>query len=525
MKSYMLRSMLPVGLTVLVAIVISRSVMASDIMIIPSPPLPVAPLVPKYSADALSGDGLIVAGKITNYLVAEDEYGAYDYIGLFCWTREDGFNVFYEAAGPSFLNYEVTELGYDGTAVGYSHDLFSMSGIFRTSFRYPWSPAQQTGPVDIEWLDAPPGYPDEEDFAGNHWASDVSSDGKFVVGLWGYYIGGYDGVFNWKEDIGPARILAPGNSVVESLGAPAVSGDGQTIVANCSNHGDSASVSFFNWTEPGGYKWLGFGMAADISTDGRVIVGEASFSGEAFRYTEADGIELIGSFAPVKTNGDGSLIIGDDRIWDRQNGLQPARDYLVQKGIDLDSDGWIISSVKDVSDDGTVFIGTGRNDSTTREVPWIATITPPPTDEEIIDNRDGGFSRAGIWHASATAVGFYGSDYLYAYGGDGSATATFTFDIPADGNYQIAAQWPAHSSRAPDAPFTLINNGTVVDTVRVNQRIDGGAFNPLVGPGGTGGPGIYTLSAGVLEVTLSNDAAGKVAADAVQVASMGSAGD
>jgi hypothetical protein len=192
------------------------------------------------------------------------------------------------------------------------------------------------------------------------------------------------------------------------------------------------------------------------------------------------------------------------------------RDYLIQKGVDLDSDEWIIDSVKDVSDDGKVFIGTGRNSATADERPWIATITAPSTGEAIVDNRDAGFSKLGTWHASDKAVGYYGTDYVYAFSGAGSAVATFTFEVPSDGNYQIAAQWPAHSSRAPDAPFTLVNNGTVVDTVRVDQRIDGGGFNPLTGPG-SGGTGIYTLSAGVLEVTLSNDAAGKVAADAVRV--------
>ena len=99
---------------------------------------------------------------------------------------------------------------------------------------------------------------------------------------------------------------------------------------------------------------------------------------------------------------------------------------------------------------------------------------------------------------------------------DGSSTATFTFQIPTSGNYEIAAQWPAHSSRAPDAPFTLVNNGVVVDTIRVNQQIDGGQFNLLAGAASLK-DGTYSLSAGVLEVILSNDADGKVAADAVRI--------
>ena len=152
-----------------------------------------------------------------------------------------------------------------------------------------------------------------------------------------------------------------------------------------------------------------------------------------------------------------------------------------------------------------------------------AVIIDPPTfsgASAVADNAEETFSTVGAWNVSDKAVGFYGSDYAYAYAGDGSSTATFTFEIPADGKYEIAAQWPAHDSRAPDAPFTLINNGVVVDTIRVNQQVDGGQFNLLIGPASMDA-GIYVLNAGVLEVVLSNDASGKVAADAIQVVDLG----
>jgi hypothetical protein len=511
MKAYVLRCTLSIVLFVWVSIVFIHSALASDIMIIPSPPLPVAELYPRYTVSALSGDGMVVAGVLTNYSNGEYYPGNYNYTGLFCWTKKDGFKVFYEDIGLSNLDYAITELGHNGTAVGYARNAHDTAGgVEYSSFRYVGLPGSQTNPSDFQWLDV---------FQQYQWASDVSSDGTVVVGMLGVYYADYSSLFSWTEGIGPTEILSPGNSIAEYWDGPAVSGDGQTIVANFSN-GDSESTSFFKWTESGGYRWLGFGMASDISTDGKVIVGSAPWHLGAFRYTDADGMEMIGGFRPVKTNGDGSLVIGGNSIWDRQDGAQSAKDYLTKMGVDLDSDGWIISSVKDVSDDGTVFIGTGRNNSTTQEVPWIATITPPPTEEAVIDNRDPGFSKVGSWHASDKSTGFYGTDYVYAYSGDGSSAAIFTFEIPSDGNYQIAAQWPAHSSRAPDAPFTLINNGTVVDTILVDQRIDGGRFNPLAGTASTGA-GIYTLTAGELKVTLTNDAAGKVAADAVKLVTLG----
>jgi len=140
-----------------------------------------------------------------------------------------------------------------------------------------------------------------------------------------------------------------------------------------------------------------------------------------------------------------------------------------------------------------------------------------PVDIVVADNGEDRFSKVGAWSVSDRAAGFYGSDYAYALGGDGSSVATFTFDIPYTGNYEVFAQWPAHDTRASDAPFRLINNGTVIDTVRVDQKVNGGQFNPLTGPEAVG-RGIYHLNFGTLQVTLANDANGKVAADAVRIA-------
>jgi hypothetical protein len=52
----------------------------------------------------------------------------------------------------------------------------------------------------------------------------------------------------------------------------------------------------------------------------------------------------------------------------------------------------------------------------------------------------------------------------------------------------------------------------------VDQRVNVGFFNPLTGSAAVA-TGIYALNSGILKVTLSNDASGKVAADAVQLVS------
>ena len=437
---------------------------------------------------------MVVAGHVAYEKPWEtfDDFG--EYIGLFRWTKKDGFTLFFEDTDDPVMEYRATELNYDGTVVGFYHDWFNMGGYWYTSFRY-------TDEYGLEFLIGP-----ELDW-NYHLASDISADGSMVVGWYGAKNQPWEGIFIWNASGDPTVVPPPEDCSFNGWDAPVVSGDGRTVIANCRDT-ISDSASFFKWTETDGYALLGNGISEDISTDGKIVVGLTDSDGGAFRYSEVGGMEEIGAFTPVKTNGDGSVILGDDRIWNQENGLQSAKDYLTQKGIDLDSDGWIIASVKDISDDGNVIVGTGTNNSTSQESPWIAILTPtPPETTAIVDNADSRFSAAGSWHLSDKAIGFYGTDYAYAYGDDGSSTATFTFQIPADGDYTISAQWPAHSSRTPDAPFTLTNNGQVVDTVRVDQRTDGGIFNPLTGSRAMGA-GVYALRAGVLEVTLSNDADG-----------------
>jgi len=91
------------------------------------------------------------------------------------------------------------------------------------------------------------------------------------------------------------------------------------------------------------------------------------------------------------------------------------------------------------------------------------------------------------WPNSSSTAGYYGTDYQSALAGDGSATATFSFYLGADGEYQLGAWWTSNASRATDAPYAVYNNGVLLGTVSVNQRTNGGQFNTL---------GTYALAAG-----------------------------
>lgn len=462
---------------------------ASEITIIPSP-IPTGAIDPFFSASVLSGNGSVVAGGI-KYWNGPDSNDPGGHAGLFRWTKNDGFMFFFETGEPPlpvFFSCGAAGLSYDGSVVAWwTHEY----DYYNDSYRF-------TLDHGVDFFENIYDESDEVEFA-----SDMSADGSVVVGVNGICGDGCREIFIWKESTGKVPISFPDLNV--RVEYPVVSGDGKKIAVS------TAYDDIYLWTELNGFQWLGFGKVADISTSGSVIVGTAP-NGRAFRYTSTNGMEEIGDFSPVKTNHDGSMIIGESYFWSEANGLQSIRDYFISKGIDLDSEGWIIDSAKNISDDGGVILGTGYREGVMNW--WIATL-----DIVAVDNTDAQFSKAGRWKGSNKAVGFYGPNYVYANAGDGASVATFTFQIPSNGNYEISALWPAHDSRASNAPYRLFNNGSLVDIIRVNQRLNGGRFNLLTGPA-SAGAGVYALSAGVLEVTVDNDADGKVAADSVRVAKL-----
>jgi lysophospholipase L1-like esterase len=154
----------------------------------------------------------------------------------------------------------------------------------------------------------------------------------------------------------------------------------------------------------------------------------------------------------------------------------------------------------------------GAKDPTPGQV--IVTVVAQGSSNSIVDNSDAGFSTVGSWPSSASATGYYGSNYQYASNGNGSSTATWSFYIDTPGMHDVKAQWAANSNRATNAHYTLYNNGSFVANVTKNQQTNGGQFNLL---------GSYNLTAGTLEVVLDNNASGYVIADAVQVTYTGEA--
>ncbi|QXE34978.1 exo-alpha-sialidase [Streptomyces sp. GMY02] len=111
------------------------------------------------------------------------------------------------------------------------------------------------------------------------------------------------------------------------------------------------------------------------------------------------------------------------------------------------------------------------------------------------------------WNNASGTAGYYGSNYRTRPTGTGSAVVRWRLDVPADGTYDVAVWYTAHSNRASDAPY-VVNHARGSTTVRVDQRERGGQWVSL---------GSYPFIAGrPATVELSDAADGYVVADAVR---------
>jgi len=269
-------------------------------------------------------------------------------------------------------------------------------------------------------------------------AFDVSRDGSIVVGV-NRFVSGNEGYY-WSVEEGYLPIT--GTEITGSVGVSAVSGDGSVVVgsAQISGHrqayqwtaangvvplglfsdapgfthaydvsGDGAVIvgygtvpagtdqwhEAFRWTEAGGMEGLGllqggthFTRAHAVSTDGTIIVGNGDV-GDAthgFRWSEETGMEVLGEFTPLGVSADGSTIVGirdldsalsRAMIWDEQHGARDLK-YVLELDFGLDLGDWILRDAFDVSDDGTVIVGSGINPEGGSEA-FVALIPEPST--------------------------------------------------------------------------------------------------------------------------------------------------
>lgn len=145
--------------------------------------------------------------------------------------------------------------------------------------------------------------------------------------------------------------------------------------------------------------------------------------------------------------------------------------------------------------------------------------TPPPTPvTAILDNGDTGFAIAGTWTAWG-GQGYQG-DIHEALPGTGSDVASWTFNNLQPGRYEVAATWSTYDNRATNAPFAIYDGASLLTMVRVNQRLAPNSFTASNASWQRLGT-TFDVTGSSLVVRLSNDANGRLNADAIRIERVG----
>ena len=160
----------------------------------------------------------------------------------------------------------------------------------------------------------------------------------------------------------------PGGSFYSE--AHSVSADGSVVVGRGTS--ESGPAEAFRWTSRTGMVGLGDlpggrsnSQAFGVSADGKVVVGysETVSWNVPFRWTSEEGMVGLSSYGYANaTSADGSVVVGDGGVqawrWTSENGIDNLG-YLPGANV------W--SYARDVSDNGSVVVGWGRNASNKSE--------------------------------------------------------------------------------------------------------------------------------------------------------------
>jgi len=160
--------------------------------------------------------------------------------------------------------------------------------------------------------------------------------------------------------------------------------------------------------------------------------------------------------------------------------------------------------------------------SESRPVPTILTVTHKdslklpavPQFEKIIDTSDPeALIFGGDWFATANPGSWGGTPALLNAVGNGSSYVEFSPEIQKQAQYEVHAWWVADlNNRCSDTPF-IIKHKNGVDTVRVNQKINGASWQLI---------GNYQFSADTSNKIIISDAGTTgtyVVADAIRLVS------
>jgi probable HAF family extracellular repeat protein len=277
-------------------------------------------------------------------------------------------NVWASAEGPVSLS--VLPGGASSSATGASEDGYAVVGESdsadgQRAFR--WTP--ELGMLSLGVLNT--------DHVSSR-ARGVSADGNVVVGT-SVEPGGNNVAFRWTV----AGLLPIGGNVTEawdvSADGASVAGDGLGGLGNEAVRSIALGTAEFLGALAGSS--ASFGRA--ISASGEVVVGISNSCSCGFRWEGAVADISLGLARALDTNLDGSVIGGDispatcsgggAAIWRSGSGAAAVACELLPAG--LIPNGWALTLVTAVSDDGRVIAGEGINPTAALEG-WVAVLGP-----------------------------------------------------------------------------------------------------------------------------------------------------
>lgn len=150
--------------------------------------------------------------------------------------------------------------------------------------------------------------------------------------------------------------------------------------------------------------------------------------------------------------------------------------------------------------------------------PWYSPdgSTPNPSGPDhaqyFLRNTNRAFESVGIWETADSARGYHNTNFLYAPAGKGLNQVGWFFSIPVAGEYSVAACWPTWTRNTSGAFYT-VTHAAGTTTVKQNQRLNGGRWNPL---------GVFAFDPGEYAVVLTDNSTASqtfVIADAIRITS------
>jgi hypothetical protein len=162
-------------------------------------------------------------------------------------------------------------------------------------------------------------------------------------------------------------------------------------------------------------------------------------------------------------------------------------------------------------DSGDAFVETDETNNVAAAPQPLVVMGP-----QIVDNGAGGYSETGAW-TTETVPSYGGNERYTTSNGAGQNTATWQVAGLATGFYQVQATWHPYPNQATNAPYTIYDGTTLLQTVTMNQTM------PANGPAFGGVPfqtlATVKITSGTLKVVLSNTANGTyIVADAMREA-------